>query len=207
DYVTNQKNIRIPATFNVMNEIAHPGAPPPFNKPGPEIKKLKVVKDMDDLGDECCDAKWPGATCKKPPKQSKTCDNMAMVADLFEKNYAKYASMRTDPIKLTRDQMLANIYGFVPFVACPGPNGTFINIANELKDTLKTKEEYRKVNNAYVDLQYHSPQDPNKPTDADTFGVFNRYTQLIHDAKYLRVGEYAFSIDDAAGNMLEVGDG
>ena len=40
-----------------------------------------------------------------------------------------------------------------------------------------------------------------------TFGDFNRYVELIHDPKYLRVGEYAFSIDDAAGNMLEVGDG
>ena len=90
-----------------------------------------------------------------------------------------------------------------------GSGGIFINLVNELKDTpnIGGAAGYHAIANAYVDLQYHSPQEPISTPDPTTFGVFNRYVELIHDAKYLRVGEYAFSIDDAAGNMLEVGDG
>ena len=210
-YVTNKNNIRLPATFNVMNEIAHPGAPPPFEPSGKDIKKLKSSRTWASCGTSAAAAGGPRRSCKKPPQQSKTCDNMAKVADLFEKNYANYKAMCTKPLALTRDQMLANVYGWVPFVACPGPGGIFINLVNELKDTpnIGGAAGYHAIANAYVDLQYHSPRsEPHQVTpDPTTFGVFNRYVELIHDAKYLRVGEYAFSIDDAAGNMLEVGDG
>src|SRR5262249_62302163 len=82
-YVTNQNAIRLPATFNVMNDIAHPGTPPPFTPSGRDIKKLDVINNMDELWDECCTGWWPAKSCKKPPQQSKTCDNMAKVADLF----------------------------------------------------------------------------------------------------------------------------
>ena len=126
---------------------------------------------------------------------------MAQVAELFEKNYASYKKLcEQTPVKLDRDQMMANVYGWVPFNSCVPPGG---NVINELKDTpgIGGVDGYHKISHAYVDLQYHSPPDPK------TFGDFNRYTELIHSAKYLHVGEYAFSIDDAAGNMLEVGDG
>jgi hypothetical protein len=209
-YVTNQTAIRLPGTFNVMNEIAHPGAPPPLVPAGAAIKALPVVQKMEKLWDECCGANWPSKPCQKPSPSSTTCNKMAQVAELFEKNYDNYKKLCRTPVKLDRDKMLARVYGWVPFNSCePPPNG---KVSNELKDTPgigpgptptpKQKEvEYHKITDAYVDLQYHSPPDPK------TFGDFNRYTELIHSAKYLHVGEYAFSIDDAAGNMLEVGDG
>ena len=197
-YVTNQTAIRLPATFNVMNEIAHPGAPPPFEPAGAAIKGLPVVQKMEKLWDECCGEKWPSERCQNPPASSNTCNKMAQVADLFEKNYDSYKKLCKTPVKLDRDQMMANVYGWVPFNSCPGGD-----VINELKDTpgIGGAIGYHKISNAYVYLQYKSPPNPN------TFGVFNRYTELIHSAEYLRVGEYAFSIDDAAGNMLEVGDG
>jgi hypothetical protein len=197
-YVTNQTAIRLPATFNVMNEIAHPGAPPPFEPAGAAIKNLPVFKKMKDLWDGCCGDKWPSKPCQKPQPSSNTCNKMAQVAELFEKNYGKYKTLCRTPVKLDRDQMMANVYGWVPFNGCPGGG-----VINELKDTpgIGGAAGYHKISSAYVDLQYKSPPDPK------TFGDFNRYTELIHSTKYLHVGEYAFSIDDAAGNMLEVGDG
>ena len=197
-YVANQSAIRLPATFNVMNEIAHPGAPPPFEPAGAGIKDLPVVRKMEKLWDECCGEDWPSKPCQKPSASANTCNKMAQVAELFEKNYDRYEKLCKTPVKLDRDRMMANVYGWVPFNSCPGGG-----VINELKDTpgIGGAVGYHAISNAYVDLQYHSPPDPK------TFGDFNRYTELIHSAKYLHVGEYAFSIDDAAGNMLEVGDG
>jgi len=200
DYVTNKDKTRLPATYNVMKEIAHPGAPPPFVPSGAALKQLPVIQKMHKLWSDCCGADWPesGPRCQKL-QTTATCDNIETVSGLFEKNYANYAQLCQDPAALTRDFMLEHVYGWVPFNECvPG-------VTNELKDTPGVgPKEYHKKALAYVDLQYHSPPPQDNPT---TFGDFNRYVELIHDAKYLRVGEYAFSIDDAAGNMLEVGDG
>jgi hypothetical protein len=204
-YVTNQTAIRLPATFNVMNGIQHPGTilcdnppcPPLLEPAGAAIKALPVVQKMEKLWDECCGAEWPSKRCQ-PSGSSETCDNMAKVAKLFERNYDHYKTLCQTPVKLDRDQMLANVYGWVPFMKC-GDTGSVIN---QLLDTPGIGADgYQKTHDAYVDLQYKSPPNPK------TFGDFNRYTELIHGAKYLHVGEYAFSIDDAAGNMLEIGDG
>src|SRR5262245_12244177 len=210
-YVTNQTAIRLPATFNVMNGIQHPGeikcdnppCPPLLEPAGAAIKALPVVQKMEKLWDECCGADWPSKRCQKPSGSSETCDNMAKVAKLFERNYDNYKTLCQTPVKLDRDQMLANVYGWVPFNSCVPPGGKPVGVDNELVNTpgIGGLDEYRKISHAYVDLQYHSPPDPR------TFGDFNRFTELIHSAKYLHVNEYAFSIDDAAGNMLEVGDG
>ena len=179
-YVTNQTAIRLPATANVMNEIARPGAPPPLEPAGAAIKALPVVQKMEKLWDECCGEKWPSKPCQKPAASSNTCNKMAQVAELFEKNYGNYKKLCNTPVKLDRDQMMARVYGWVPFFSCPGGD-----VINELKDTpgIGGAVEYHKISNAYVDLQYHSPPDPK------TFGDFNRYTELIHSANYLHVGD------------------
>ena len=197
-YVTNQTAIRLPATFNVMNEIAHPGDPPPIEPSGQALKDLPVIRKMEQLWGDCCGAAWPSVPCQRPAASSKdTCNKMAQVAELFEKNYDNYRTLCKDPVPVDRDQMMAKVYGWVPFKTCP--NG---DVPNEL-DKTPGIGDYHAITRAYVDLQYHSPP----PPDPTTFGDFNRYTELIHSPNYLHVGEYAFSIDDAAGNMLEVGDG
>lgn len=201
EYVTNQNNIRLPATYNVMNEIAYPGDLDPT---GPAIKNLRAVKKMEELWDGCCGADWPESGHCKHSSSSDACNNMAKVAELFEKNYKKYRELFRPqpsnpscqkPIDLTRDQMMAKVYGWVPFNGC--------GVNNELSKTPGIGDEagYRAISEDYVDLQYHSPPNPK------TFGDFNRFTELIHSKTYLHANEYGFSIDDAAGNMLEIGDG
>ena len=169
-YVTNQTAIRLPGTFNVMNEIAHPGAPPPLVPAGAAIKALPVVQKMEKLWDQCCGENWPSKPCQKPLASSKTCNNMAEVAKLFEKNYANYKKLCRTPVKLDRDQMMAKVYGCVPFNSCePPPNG---KVSNELKDTpglgpgptptpKQRAARYHEITNVYVDLQYTLPRSQN----------------------------------------------
>src|ERR1051325_3770839 len=195
DYVTNQNNIRLPATYNVMNQIASPGDLDPT---GPAIKNLPVVKKMEELWDGCCGADWPETPqpCKHS-SSSDACNDIAKVAELCEKNYANYKQRCEEPKPLPRDFMLAHVYGWVPFNECSA------GVENELRDTPDIGGEagYQAIAEDYVHLQYHSPPNPK------TFGVFNRFTELIHSKTYLHANEYGFSIDDAAGNMLETGDG
>jgi hypothetical protein len=206
-YVTYQKNVRLPGTFNVMNEIANPGSPPPFVPDGPALKQLPVIQAMETLWDNCCGAGWPqlSPSCVTPPstpapRSTTVCPKMVMVAQLFEANYANYASLCQaaggQPRALDRDFMLAQVYGWVPFNECSPA------VDNQLKDTPGYVDAYPAVANAFVELQYQSSADA-----TTAFGPFNRYVELIHSEKYLHIGEYAFSIDDAAGNMEEVGAG
>ncbi|MEO8925558.1 MAG: hypothetical protein ABI306_00205, partial [Caulobacteraceae bacterium] len=83
--------------------------------------------------------------------------------------------------------LIQHVYGWVPF------NENCVNApsANALADT----PGYKTTINTYIDLQYKPP------------GVFNPYVELIHSENYLGMNAYAFSIDDAVGNMNEVGDG
>ena len=55
-YVTNQQNVRLPGTFNVMDEIAFPGDPPPFVPDGPALEQLPVIQAMETLWNTCCGA-------------------------------------------------------------------------------------------------------------------------------------------------------
>src|SRR5262245_27938036 len=51
-YVTNQGNLRLPGTYNVMNEIANPVRPPahpPFIPSGQDIKQLPVIQAMEKM--------------------------------------------------------------------------------------------------------------------------------------------------------------
>ena len=205
DYVTNQNNIRLPATYNVMNQIAHPGDLDPT---GPAIKNLRAIKKMEELWDGCCGAGWPESGHCKHSSSSDACNNMAKVAELFEKNYKKYRELAQGkgcqtPVAPNRDDMMAKMYGWVPFNSCKDAGDVNHNLNNELQDTpdIGGKTGYQEISEDYVDLQYHSPPNPK------TFGVFNRFTELIHSKTYLHANEYGFSIDDAAGNMLEIGDG
>jgi hypothetical protein len=117
-------------------------------------------------------------------------DQMRAVRDLFNKNYEIYQTKHSSckpRVDNSIQEMLKHIYGWVPFnEGCNDPS------LNALADTPGYSNE---IQNMYRQLQY----------SAD--GRFNPYVKLIHDEDYLDMSAYAFSIDDAVGNMLELGDG
>src|SRR5262249_38674359 len=98
---------------------------------------------------------------------------------LFEKN------AQACGISVTPRQLIQNLYGWISF--CPQV---------PLDQTLP-KEDFNAAASAYYSLQYSF-----NPGLAENF---NPYTQLIHEA--LKMNVYAYSIDDAVGNINTLGSG
>lgn len=114
---------------------------------------------------------------------------------LFQANYEHYRTLCPTPTPLTKPYLLQHVYGWVEFNDCGA-----VPISNSLKSTPVTPAVpsfiaggYEIAENAYQRLQYS--------------GAFNRYVQLIHNPGYLGTQMYAYSIDDAVGNMNEIGNG
>lgn len=111
----------------------------------------------------------------------------AHVNALFQANYSNYKTVCGDTSALTTAHLLQNVYGWVSF-ACAGQ-------ANPLQNTpnLPVGESYATSVASYHSLEYS--------------GAFNEYVQLIHSKSQLNMSAYAYSIDDAVGNMNQPGTG
>jgi len=152
----------------------------------------KAVDDMKAL--------WTSCTSKNSSfAQFSVCENIQAVKQFFDENYNKYTTLcSTHGAKpLDTDLMIRHVYGWVPFNACA--DDTFI--VNPLYET-RTGSAYTEIQNKYIALQYSSLEQANKAE------VFNPYAAFIHGGDYLKMhAAYAFSIDDAVGNMNEDGEG
>jgi hypothetical protein len=128
-------------------------------------------------------------TCTKPGGGGgAACGPYKEINAFFQLNYDKYTKLTCKPrLPMTEKLLIQHVYGWVPF------NENCVNAAsaNPLKDT----PGFKTTIDTYTDLQYTPP------------GVFNPYVELIHGKNFLAMNAYAFSIDDAVGNMNEVGDG
>lgn len=130
------------------------------------------------------------AHCTTAAGDDEPCPAIRAVDDLFRRNYAHYLTLDCAPhATLTADSLLRHVHGWVPF----NRNCTGGAAANPLQETPGV--DYPAAVGHYLALQY-------LPS-----GAFNPYVGLIHDAGYLGMSAYAFSIDDAVGNMNESGDG
>lgn len=135
------------------------------------------------------------------------CSSIRDVRDLFNANYTNYQSnyatafigtcdqtKALDPATLDDASMLAHVFAWTPF------NANCSAQTNLLEDTPGYRENqyarYQTVKAQFDDLN-------NWPT-----GEFNPYVQLIHAPEYLNTQyAYAYSVDDAVGNMQTTGEG
>jgi hypothetical protein len=100
-------------------------------------------------------------------------------------------------------------FNFVASKPCGNKDSTPPFTGNALFDTPGvSKEIYQQLADSYRlntpttrGLQY------NYLTETDQTQWFNPYVQLLHSAKYLNLGVYAFSIDDAVGFQQHEGEG
>ena len=121
------------------------------------------------------------------------CQNINIVANLFKENYNSYLNFPcSSHLPLTEILMLQHVYGWVPFNECPSGG-----INNALYNT--PGADYNQAVTAYQALQYSYLTDPSNP--------FNPYVELIHGKNYLNMNAYAYSIDDAVGNINTEGSG
>lgn len=141
--------------------------------------------------------------------------DLEKIDKFFKQNYAQYIVNPSCDHKLkvpdSAKNMIAQIYGWVPFNQYCGSEGAKVNALCKTSSTadpakidpnpyLCTKE-YTQIHALYRKLQYSYKDYPGVKE------LFNPYVPLIHDKKYLGMDAYAFSIDDAVGNMQELGNG
>lgn len=115
------------------------------------------------------------------------------VNDLFQKNFLSN-SCHVGPSP-GLDDLLRHIYGWVAFT-CPN------QLNNSLLET--PGADYKGSEAAYQILQNSAPV--SIPNYAKSL-AFNAYVGLIHNQDMLNMNIYAYSIDDAVGNMNEIGEG
>ena len=185
-FVDNQGEtlLRIPSALHIMQDQTNLTPAPPW----------APVENMKNLWNRCT----TGET-------GQICTEIRDVRDLFEANYQSYKSnygsplsgscdqsKAPDPATLDQSAMLAHVYAWTPFNANCSAN------TNLLEDTPGYAENnyagYQSVKSEFDDLNYSSD--------------FNPYVKLIHDPQYLNAKYvYAYSVDDAVGNMQTSGEG
>jgi hypothetical protein len=138
------------------------------------------------------DLKTNWTVCTTDGGNSQFADCTAVKA-LFDLNVANYLSLCPGPPPApSLDEYLQHVYGWVPF-ACAG-------VTNEL--ALTPGANYQAAEKSYHSLQYNYQLVP-PPVPF----IFNPYVSLIHSPTYLDMNAYAYSIDDAVGNMNVLGNG
>ncbi|MBX3709796.1 MAG: hypothetical protein KIT56_06525 [Gammaproteobacteria bacterium] len=131
--------------------------------------------------------KWSACTTDSNDPEFTHCSH---VKDLFDKNSGNYQSLCSQPAP-TLDEYLQHVYGWVAF-----------NCASHANDLQSTPgANYEQAQEAFLALQYDYELNP--PPSI----LFNPYVEFIHSSTYIGMNAYAFSIDDAVGNMNEDGDG
>ena len=111
--------------------------------------------------------------------------NCVAVNNLFQANYTNCNGAGSP----TQSELIQHIYGWVAFT---GPAACGLNPLASTPGGV-----YDPAVAAYETLQYTFHQ--------DYLGNFNPYTQLVHQT--LQMNVYAYSIDDAVGNINTIGDG
>lgn len=180
------KTLKIPSALHIMLDQESLTPRPPWTP----VENMKVL--------------W--RTCVGGG-QEQICTLMRKVRDMFVANYTNYINnYRTafkescnqakepQPKVLDEKALLAHVYGWGPF------NDNCGAAINLLENTPGYKEKnslrYQEVKNDYDGLQYW-------PT-----GEFNPYVILIHGERFLNAKYvYAYSVDDAVGNMQTTGEG
>lgn len=175
--------LKVPSTLHIFG-----GDPDLTDKPWPPINQMnKRWNDCTETTDD------KTAYCRRNRK----------VRALFQKNYdtykKKYDSLGCDPdrgpIKLTEKVMRQHVQGWTPFgEGCDNPT---VNLLEKTPGYRKdNSEKYQKTKEIFDDLQY-------LPS-----GEFNPYALMIHSPDYIGAPNvYAYSVDDAVGNMQADGTG
>jgi hypothetical protein len=159
-------------------------------------------------------AKSTGKT--KLPKQLKSrlaalpagyCDAVMTFRKLFKANYDNYASTFAKepscsgkPQSYSEDLLIQHVYGWTPFnFFCA--DSRYNLLANTPPDYSKNNfAKYQEVKSLF-DKWQRADKGPSR-------GVFDPWVLLVHDSAYLNSpNAYAYSVDDALGNMQADGDG
>jgi hypothetical protein len=200
-----------PGNPNLTPPLAPPHNPPPPPPPPPPWPWAPI----NDLAN-----RW--TLCVAQNGTLPICPFMRDVRTLFQANYANYVStyknpsfgcnsdgMNPNPVPLNKVLMLAHVHGWAPFnINCTNTRGNLLeNTPGYFVDNPPKPRNYAKyqaVKKEFDLLQYW----PAAVGENTLRGRFNPYAVLIHGADYINAPfVYAYSVDDAVGNMQVAGDG
>ena len=148
------------------------------------------------------------STCQhSAPGFTTFCDAILDVRDLIAANYAQYrvifpAQCKGTPVTNTPDRIVAHVYGWTPWTKSVEKGGGCSPTANLLENTpgyaANDYALYGKVKLEFDKLNYG--QYSNAPY------AFNPWVQFIHGSAIIPYqlgmpGVYAYSVDDAVGNL------
>lgn len=144
------------------------------------------------------------------------CPLIRSVTELLNANYANYQRVGTqdphtwkdvwqctgDPVKKTDRLLLAHLYGWTPFLEnCTN------TAANQLYQTPGYADPKLPLNYEVVKADFDQLQYWVNVLQGD-YGKFDPYVALVHGPDYLDAPyTYAYSVDDAVGNMQTDGTG
>src|SRR6185437_7155541 len=144
------------------------------------------------------------------------CPSIRTVTALLNANYGNYERVGThdrhtwtsvwnctgEPVKKTDQLLLAHLYGWTPFLENCKNTG-----ANQLYHTPGYDDPRRPLNYEAVKADFDELQYWVNVLQGD-YGQFDPYVALIHGPDYLNAPyTYAYSVDDAVGNMQTDGTG
>jgi hypothetical protein len=155
-------------------------------------------------------------TCVNENGKDPICPLINRVTALLNANYANYKRVGTvdrhtwtqvwqctgDPVDKTDQLILAHLYGWTPIVVnCKN------TAANQLYNTPGYENPNRPLNYEVVKADFDELQYWVNVLKGD-YGQFDPYVALIHGPDYLNAPyTYAYSVDDAVGNMQTDGTG
>jgi hypothetical protein len=101
---------------------------------------------------------------------------------------------KQQPVPYSEDLMIWHVYGFTPFGEhCTDPT---VNLLEKTPGYTDNSQKFHEVKTMFDQLQYWPG------------GLFNPYVGLIHDKAYINAPNvYAYSVDDAVGNLQADGSG
>jgi hypothetical protein len=135
------------------------------------------------------------------------CDAILDVRDLIAANYVQYTKIfskqcKGTPVANTPDRIIAHVYGWAPWVESVEAGGGCSATANLLENTPGYADNdfalYAKVKLEFDNLNYG--------TYSNAPYTFNPWVRFIHGSAILpdqlgMPGVYAYSVDDAVGNL------
>jgi hypothetical protein len=140
-------------------------------------------------------------TCAATAKKDSFCDALIDIKKFMKANFDNYhdkLKCTATPIDLTDDVLIAHVYGWTPFNDGCAADANLLHLtpgyaANESAEYLRVKVLFDKLN--YDKL-------PDGKYD------FNPWAKLIHGDHYVNAPNvYAYSVDDAVGNIQAEGGG
>jgi hypothetical protein len=186
---------------------------PPLPGPPPPPYPWAPINTMADL--------WQ--ICVKENGTAPICPLMGDVRDLFGANYRNYVAtyadpsfgcnsdkMHPNPVARTQALTLRSVHGWSPFNDnCTNAQGNLLENTPGYftccnPDGSRIYTRYQAVKEEFDRLQYW----PDEVGGNLLKGRFNPYGVLIHGKDYINAPYvYAYSVDDAVGNMQVAGDG